>query len=181
MRRHGHGEAAELGVRQAKHEAIVLIDSDAHPMASHWLECTVDKMDKHTRLAGPRLGVPHRGNPYKWFIHPYFMSFFKSDLGSRVILRKVRGNDTDTGEEATIRMLDANLGIIELPMEFCAQFSVGQPDVPTVSGGVFHAWFVTRLAKEQHAVAIEQGGRITRENYMLPLQQLLRQAYHLDY
>ena len=41
-RRHDHGEAAELGVKKARHEAIVLLDSDAHPMEAGWLNRTVD-------------------------------------------------------------------------------------------------------------------------------------------
>jgi len=179
--RHGHGEAAEAGARRAKHEAIVLLDSDAHPVAGDWLEQTADRLDEHTRLAGAEFRDTHRGNPYGRYIHPYFMAFFKADLGRHVVLRKVRGHDTDTGEEATIRMLDAGLGVVGYPMEFCARFSVGHPRVPTVSAGVFHAWYVTRLAKESAAVARETEGAITRENYLEPLVARLRETYQLDY
>jgi hypothetical protein len=97
------------------------------------------------------------------------------------VLRKVRGHDTDTGEEATIRLLDAGYEVKGLPIEFCEQFAVGNPRVPTVSGGVFHAWYVTRLGKEPEAVAKETGGEITVESYLQPLQAKLRQVYGLDY
>jgi hypothetical protein len=109
------------------------------------------------------------------------MTFFKSDLEKHIILRKMRGHTTDTGEEATIRVLDAGLEILGYPLEFCAQFAVGHPRVPTVSAGVFHAWYVTRLFKEKSTVDRETGGAVTRENYMHPLQELLRKTYHLNY
>lgn len=180
-RRHGHGEAAEVAVRRARHPYIVLLDSDAHPVGPSWLEMTVDRLDDTTRLAGAEFVDKHRGNPYGRFVHPHFMAFLNEDLGGHVVLRKVRGHDTDTGEEATIRLRDAGLGVLGYAIEFCEQFSVGHPRVPTVSAGVFHAWYVTRLAKEPDAVARETEGAVTRENYLEPLQALLRRTYGLDY
>src|SRR5579871_3282681 len=44
-RGHGHGEAAERGVRAARHPHVVLMDSDAHPVAPDWLECSADRLD----------------------------------------------------------------------------------------------------------------------------------------
>lgn len=180
-RQHAHGEAAEAAVRRARHPYIVLLDSDAHPVASCWLELTVDRLDEFTRLAGAEFVDRHKGNPYGRFIHPHFMAFFKSDLGHHVVLRKVRGHDTDTGEEATIRLRDANLGVLGHPIEFSEKFSVGHPRVPTISAGVFHAWYVTRLVKEAEAVARETDGAVSRERYLEPLQALLRNTYGLDY
>ena len=180
-KRHGHGEAAEAGVRLAKHEAIVLLDSDAHPVDPRWLEYTVDRLDDHYRLAGALFRGVHRGNTHGWYIHPYFMTFFKSDLGGNVILRKVRGHDTDTGEEATIRILDAGLGIHAYPMELCTEFAVGRPDTPSVAAGVFHAWYVTRLLKTPDSMARATNEEVTRENYLEPLQAKLRAAYGLEY
>ncbi len=179
--RHDHGEAAEIGVKRAKYEAIALLDSDAHPMQADWLELTVDRMDTLHPLAGAIFRDKHEGNPHGFYIHPHFMTFFKSDLEKHIILRKIRGHTTDTGEEATIRVLDAGLEILGYPLEFCSQFSVGHPRVPTVSAGVFHAWYVTRLFKEKSTVDRETGGAVTRENYMHPLQDLLRKTYHLNY
>lgn len=180
-RRHAHGEAAESAVRRAKYPYIVLLDSDAHPIAPCWLELTVDRLDESTRLTGAEFVDRHRGNPYGSFIHPHFMAFCQSDLGRHVVLRKVRGHDTDTGEEATIRLRDAGLGVLGHPIEFCADFSVGHPRVPTVSADVFHAWYVTRLAKDAETVARETDGAVTRETYLEPLQALLRRTYGLDY
>src|ERR1700690_117872 len=74
-RGHGHGEAAEAGVRATRHERIVLLDSDAHPIAPGWLEGTTDRLDDHYRLAGAIFREKHRGNPHGWYIHPHFMSF----------------------------------------------------------------------------------------------------------
>src|SRR5271170_5359201 len=74
-RRHDHGEAAELGVRKARHEAIALLDSDAHPMQPEWLNLTVDKLDERHRLAGAIFRDKHEGNPHGWYIHPHFMTF----------------------------------------------------------------------------------------------------------
>ena len=178
---HGHGESAEMGIQKARYDVIVLMDSDAHPVSRDWLECTADRLDDHHRLAGAKFRDFHRGNPHGWFIHPHFMVFFKTDFGKLVMLRKMRGNDTDTGEEATIRILEAKLGIIGHPIEFYPALSVGHPRVPTVAGGVFHAWYVTRLAKEAGAVARETGGVVTRENYLHPLRALLRKTYGLSY
>lgn len=180
-KKHNHGEAAEKGVKKAKYDTIVLLDSDAHPMEPNWLELTVDKMDAQHPLAGAIFNDKHEGNPHGWFIHPHFMVFFKKDLDKEIVLRKVRGHTTDTGEEATIRVLAAGKEIIGYPLVFCERFAVGHPRVPTVSGGVFHAWYVTRLFKETSTVDKETGGAVTRENYMHPLQEKLRKAYNLDY
>ena len=180
-RRHNHGEAAEAGVRAARHEAIVLLDSDAHPVSADWLEQSVDKLDDHHRLAGAVFRDRHAGNPHGWYIHPHFMVFLKEDLERTIILRKMRGHDTDTGEEATIRVLEAGKGIIGFPIERSERFSVGHPRVPTVAGGVFHAWYVTRLFMKPESVARETAGVVTPETYLFPLQQLLRQTYGLSY
>src|SRR4051812_24807929 len=51
-RAHTHGEAAEAGIAEAKYHRVVLLDSDAHPVADDWLALTVDKLDEHNRLAG---------------------------------------------------------------------------------------------------------------------------------
>lgn len=178
---HRHGEDAEEAVRAAKYEHIALLDSDAFPMRADWLALTVDKLDAHNRLAGAIFRDKHEGNPHGWYIHPQFMAFCKSDLGKLIILRKIRGHTTDTGEEATIRVLDAGLGILGYPIELCMQFAVGHQRVPTVAGGVFHAWYVTRLIKEKSTVDKETGGAVTRENYQYPLQDLLRKTYGLGY
>lgn len=179
--RHTHGEAAEVGVRAAQHEIIVLLDSDAHPVDACWLALTADRLDAHCRLAGAQFHSPRRDNPYGWYIHPHFMAFFKADLGRHVVLRKIPGRDTDTAEESTVRLLNAGLGVAGHPIEFCERFSVGHPTFPTVSAGVFHAWYSTRLAKNTGEVSRETEGVITRENYAEPLRQRLREAYCLDY
>lgn len=179
--RHKHGEAAEAGVRLAKHERIVLLDSDAHPMDSIWLKATVDRLNDHYRLAGPEFHKRQPDGSYTKYVHPHFMAFFRDDLGKLIVLRKTRKHETDTGEEATERVLAAGYGILWQPMEFCKQFSVGHPQVPTVSAGVFHAWSITQLLKNPRSVARQTGGAVTRESYLEPLQALLRQAYHLDY
>jgi hypothetical protein len=168
-------------VRAAKYDRIVLLDSDAHPMDANWLSLTADRLDEHCRLAGAQFHSPRRDNPYGWYIHPHFMAFFKADLGHHIILRKTRGRDTDTGEESTIRLLNAGLGVMGYPIELCARFSVGHPSFPTVSAGVFHAWYSTRLAKSTAEVSRETGGVITRESYSEPLSKLMREAYQLDY
>lgn len=109
------------------------------------------------------------------------MAFFKSDLGTIIVLRKLRGEDTDTGEEATLRALAAGLGIIGHRLEFCDRLSVGHPNVPTVAGGVFHAWYVTRLMRQEAEVVKETGGLVTRAGYLEPLQARLRAEYRLGY
>lgn len=178
---HRHGENAEAAIRTAKYDYIALLDSDAFPIEADWLNLTIDKLDDQTPLAGAIFRDKHEGNPHGWYIHPHFMTFRKSDLEKLIILRKMRGHATDTGEEATIRVLDAGLNILGYPIEFCQQFAVGHPRVPTVAGGVFHAWYVTRLIKERSTVDRETGGLVSRENYQQPLQELLRKAYNLNY
>ncbi len=180
-RGHGHGEAAESGVRAAKHDHVVLLDSDAHPIDQSWLELTIDKLDAHHRLAGAIFRGMHRSNPHGWYIHPHFMAFHKTDLGNSVTLQKPRGTDLDTGELATVRQLDAGLGVIGYPLELCERFAVGHPHFPTVSAGVFHAWYGTRLLKDTRTVGEETSGAVNKTNYLEPLQARLREAYRLDY
>jgi len=180
-RGHGHGEAAELGVANARYEHVVLLDSDAHPIDRMWLTLTVDRLDNHHRLAGGVFRGMHKANPHRWYIHPHFMAFHKADLGNRITLRKVPGQDLDTGELATIRLLDAGLGILGYPIEFCAAFDVGHPHFPTLTAGVFHAWYGTRLRKDTRTVQTETNGAVTDANYLAPLQKRLRQVYALDY
>jgi glycosyltransferase involved in cell wall biosynthesis len=180
-KRHSHGEAAEIGVQAATHDVCVLLDSDAHPVDSDWLALTADQLDDHCRLAGAQFHTPRRDNPYGWYIHPHFMTFFKADLGTNIVLRKTPGRDTDTAEDSTIRMLDAGLGVTGYGIEFCQRFSVGHPVFPTVSAGVFHAWYSTRLSKTSDGVSRETAGTVTPENYSMPLRELLRRAYELEY
>ena len=180
-RGHGHGEAAERAIRTAKYERIVLMDFDAHPLSPDWLAQSVDKLDDQHRLAGAVFVQKHKGNPHGWYVHPHFMAFFKSDLGGLVVLRKMRGHDTDTGEEATIRVLDAGRGIVKLPLQLCERFAVGHPSVPTVSGGVFHAWYSSRLENNEAEVIRETQGRVTRATYLDPLKARLRADYGLTY
>jgi len=178
---HRHGEAAEYGVKKALHDVIVLLDSDAHPVSANWLSETADRLDETHRLAGAEFRDWHKANPHGWFIHPHFLVFFKKDLGDLVILRKVRGNDADTGEEATLRIMDAGLVAIRHPIVFSAEFDVGHPRVPTVSGGIFHCWYVTRLLLDPKGVEKESSGQVTPETYLHPLQAKLRARYGLDY
>jgi glycosyltransferase involved in cell wall biosynthesis len=180
-RGHGHAEAAELGIAGARYEHIVLLDSDAHPIDPAWLELTVDRLDHHNRLAGGIFHGQHKANPRGWYIHPHFMAFHRDDLGGNITLRKVRGEDLDTGELATIRLLDAGLGVIGYPLEFCRAFDVGHPHFPTITAGVFHAWYGTRLGKEARTVSEETKGAVTYASYVEPLQARLRKAYNLAY
>ena len=179
--RHSHGQAAEAGVAAATHGIIVLMDSDAHPTSGRWLELTADKLDDHVRLAGAQFQIPRRDNPQGWYIHPHFMTFFKADLGTQITLRKTRGRDTDTGEDSTVRLLDAGLGVLGYPIEFSERFSVGHPALPTVSAGVFHAWYSTRLVKNSGEVHAETGAGITQDSYAGPLRERLRKFYGLAY
>ena len=177
---HSHGEAAEAGAQAARHESIVLLDSDAHPVEPGWLDLTVDRLNEHDRLAGAVFNGWHEGNPYGWYIHPHFMAFQRADLDRYVVLRKVRRN-FDTGEEATLRFLNAGLGVIGYPLVFCEHFAVGHPHFPTVAAGVFHAWYGTRLLTEMRTVDRETRGAVTDANYLQPLQQRLRETYRLRY
>jgi hypothetical protein len=181
MAGHGHGEAAEAGARAAKFSRIVLLDSDAHPIAPDWLQNSLDLLDDHHRLAGAVFRSPHQGNPHGWYIHPHFMAFFKSDLGGLVVLRKLRGDATDTGEEATLRVLSAGRGIIGHEIRFCQRFDVGHPRVPTIAGGVFHAWYTSRLLRNEAEVVRESEGQVSRSKYLDPLMSRLRNEYHLPY
>lgn len=180
-RGHGHGQAAEAGVRAAKHEHVVLLDSDAHPVSDDWLAGSADRLDARHRLAGAVFRDTHRGNPHGWYVHPHFMAFLKSDLDRLIVLRKRHGEDTDTGEEATMRVLAAGHEIVGHPITFCEAFAVGHPRVPTLAGGVFHAWYVSRLMQNEAEVARETEGAVTRARYLAPLQAKLRAAYGLAY
>jgi len=180
-RGHGHGEAAEVGAAYARHDYIVLLDSDAHPVASNWLELTVDRLDGQHRLAGPVFHGLHKANPHGWYIHPHFMAFQRADLKHHITLRKIRGTDLDTGEAATLKVLSAGFAVVGYPIELCESFDVGHPHFPTQAAGVFHAWYGTRLSKEARTVREETAGAINGGTYLGPLIARLRAAYCLDY
>jgi len=180
-RDHGHGEAAEAGVRAARHEHVVLLDSDAHPVSAEWLANSVDRLDDTHPLAGAVFRSPHAGNPHGWYIHPHFMAFRGRDLGGLIVLRKLRGEATDTGEEATLRVLAAGRQVIGHEIGGAgARFEVGHPHVPTVAGGVFHAWYVSRLLHNEEGVISETAGRVSRATYLEPLMARLREVYGLS-
>ncbi|MBV9627874.1 MAG: glycosyltransferase [Xanthobacteraceae bacterium] len=178
---HGHGEAAEFGIRVARHNRIVLLDSDAFPIRGDWLELTADRLDARNRLAGARFSSRHAGNPHGWYVHPHFMAFFKADVGTLVKLRKLKGVDTDTGEEATMRVLASGYEVLAYPIEYDARFDVGRPNIPTISAGVFHAWYISRLEHEEDEVIRETDGAISRSTYSAPLQNKLRQFFNVTY
>lgn len=178
-RGHGHAEAAEHGVKSARHDAIVLLDSDAHPVDSTWLASTVDRLDDRHRLAGAVFHGNHDGNPHGWYIHPHFMAFWKADLGTLVTLGKV-GN-WDTGEATTVRMVEHGVGVVGHPLVQSERFAVGHPHFPTIAAGVFHAWYGTRMQKETRSVARETAGAVNASSYLAPLQARLREVYQLDY
>jgi hypothetical protein len=75
-----------------------------------------------------------------------------------VMLRKMKGNETETGEEAILRMLAAGHGMIGHEIAQCKRFAVGHHHFPTIAGGVFRAWYVTRLIKNEAALAAETNG-----------------------
>jgi hypothetical protein len=181
QKEHHHGEAAEAGVRRARHRHIVLLDSDAHPMESGWLENSIDLLSDRIRLVGARFVDRHTGNPHGFYIHPHFMCFYRDDLGDLVVLRKLRGDTTDTGEEATIRVLERGYDIIGHPIVFAEPFAVGHPRVPTAAGGVFHAWYMSRLMRNEAEVIRETQGVVSRANYHDPLVARLRERYALNY
>jgi len=178
-RGHGHGEAAEAGVQAARFESVVLLDSDAHPVEHTWLEATVDRLDEKHRLAGAAFHGDHDGNPHGWYIHPHFMAFRKRDLGELITLRKL--DRWDTGEAATVRLLERGFEVIAHPLARSERFDVGHPHFPTESAGVFHAWYGTRMQKEMRSVARETNGALSASNYLEPLQARLREVYQLDY
>jgi hypothetical protein len=175
--RHHHGEAAEEGVRHAKYDRIVLLDSDAHPVDHIWLHATIDRLDGYYRLAGAERVKQLTDGSSVRYIHPHFLAFLKEDFQTHVILR----HEYDTGRDATERILRAGLGVIGYPIEVSTRFSVGIPGIPTVSAGVFHAWYTTRLGKHSAPLAQEKRGRLSYETYVKPLQALLRQTYRLNY
>ena len=178
---HGHAEAAELGIRAARYDRIVLLDSDAFPISKDWLELTADRLDERNRLAGARFVSRHAGNPHGWYVHPHFMTFFKADAGTLVNLRKLRGVDTDTGEEATMRVLAAGYEVLAYPIEHCAHLNVGRRNIPTISAGVFHAWYISRLHHEESEVIRETNGAISRSTYSVPLQNKIREVFKVNY
>lgn len=181
QKEHRHGETAEAGVRLARHRHIVLLDSDAHPIEPGWLENSVDRLSDRVRLAGARFVDRHTGNPHGFYIHPHFMCFYRDDLDDLVVLRKVRGDTTDTGEEATIRVLDRGYDLVGHPIVFAEQFTVGHKQVPTIAGGVFHAWYMSRLIRHEAAVIRETQGAVSRARYHEPLVARLRAHYALTY
>jgi glycosyltransferase involved in cell wall biosynthesis len=178
-RGHGHAEAAELGAQAARYDRIVLLDSDAHPIDHTWLARTADRLDEQHRLAGAAFHGRHEGNPNGWYIHPHFMAFQKRDLGNLVTLKKVK--KWDTGEAATVRLLELGFGVIAHPLVRSARFDVGHPHFPTEAAGVFHAWYGTRMQKERRSVARETNGAVSAASYLEPLQARLREVYRLGY
>lgn len=191
--RHGHAEAAGCGIQLAQYPTIVLLDSDAHPIAFDWLTLTADALGDRCRLAGPKFVSHHTGNPFGWYVHPHFMAFPRVDFGHDVILEKLRGETTDTGEEATIRLFEKGKTIAALPLQTCrdlppdhphavyARFAFGHPHFPTISGSVFHAWYGSRLTREEEVVRAETAGATTARNYRDPIMRGLRELYSLDF
>ena len=117
------------------------------------------------------------------------MVFFKAISGGDVVLRKVRGETTDTGEEATIRLLERGKKIEALPLESCPslapdhphaayrRFSFGHPHFPDDQRRRF-----PRLVWHAVEEGSEGGGRgngrnaITATAYQGPMMAVLRRV-----
>ena len=105
----------------------------------------------------------------------------------------MRGGNTDTGDEATFRLLERGKKIEALPLESCPalspehpyaayrRFSFGHPHFPTIGAGVFHAWYGTRLKKDAKVVGAETAGAISSNAYQGPMMAALREFYSLNY
>ncbi|WP_374547293.1 glycosyltransferase [Rhodoblastus sp.] len=178
---HGHGQAAEMGVRAARFDRIVLLDSDAFPVKDDWLAQSADRLDDEHRLAGAAFVADRAFHDHGFYIHPHFLAFFKADLGGLIVLRKLRGESEDTGEESTIRVLAAGKKIVALPIEFFAPLGVGRHDIPTISSGVVHAWYSSRLISQETEVKRESAGAISMASYGAPLQEKIRAHFSLTY
>lgn len=178
---HGHGEAAEMGVRTARFDRVVLLDSDAFPVQDDWLAQTADRLDEEHRLAGAAFVADRACHDHGFYAHPHFLAFFKADLGGLIVLRKLRGEAEDTGEESTIRVLAAGKKIITAPIAFYAPLGVGRQDIPTISAGVVHAWYSSRLVSREAEVQRESSGAISMANYGAPLQAKIRAHFGLSY
>jgi len=172
---------AEEAVRLAKYEAIALLDSDAHPMQADWLALTVDKMDAQHPLAGAIFRDKHEGNPHGWYIHPHFMTFFQIRPGKthhpaenpRPHHGHRRGSHDPRagGREGNPRLPHRVLqGALRGPSPRAHGVRRGLPCV--VCDPAF-----------QGAKHRGQGdrGAVSRENYMYPLQEMLRKTYNLNY
>jgi glycosyltransferase involved in cell wall biosynthesis len=177
----GHGEAAEMGARAARFDRIVLLDSDAFPVKDDWLTQTADRLDEEHRLAGAAFVAERACHDHGFYAHPHFLAFFKADLGGLIVLRKLRGESEDTAEESTIRVLAAGKKIIASPIEFFAPLGVGRQDIPTISSGVVHAWYSSRLASQEAEVQRESSGAISMDSYGAPLQEKIRAHFGLNY
>lgn len=174
---HRHDEAAEKGARAARHEHIVLLASDAFPMTEDWLARSVDLIDDTRPIAGALFPSRHRDNPRGWYIHPHFMAFRKRDLGTLVVLRRPADHATDAGEEATLRVLAAGGELVGHDIDFCPEFDVGHPHLPTIAGGIVQSWYASRLLHDEAEVLRETAGRISRARYLDPLMARLKAAY----
>ena len=165
-KQHRHGDDAEEATRAAKYEYIALLDSNAFPIDANWLDLTVDKLDDRHPLAGAKFVDKHEGNPHGWYIHPHFMTYRKSDLGRLIILRKIRGHTTDTGEEATIRVLEAGREIIAYPSTFAnaskSGISASRPCPPAYSTPGMSPGSSNTRARSIRKPAGQSAGRTTR-------------------
>ena len=145
------------------------------------LEATVDRLDENHRLAGAAFVADRVWHDHGWYVHPHFMAFFKADLGGLIVLRKLRGDAEDTGEESTIRVLAAGKQIVRHPIEYYAPLGVGRQDIPTISAGVVHAGYSSRLALQEPEVERESAGAISMVSYGAPLQEKIRAQFGLSY
>jgi hypothetical protein len=142
---------------------------------------TADRLDEEHRLAGAAVVADRVCHGHGFYIHAHFLTFFKADLGGLIVLRKLRGEDADTGEESTIRVLAAGKKIITAPIEFFAPLDVGRQDIPTIASGVVHAWYSSRLVSQEAEVKRESSGAISMAIYGAPLQNKIRAHFGLTY
>lgn len=154
----GHGKALDFAALIARGEILIALDSDAHPVADHWIAKLTEMLKNHACA-----GVHH----HREYVHPCCLAIRASTFhGHRLSFQSRWTKDYaqlgrtawDVGEAISMRLLEMGEKLAYVPLDPGTAEVHQRNELGTVTRGgiyggiVYHAWYGSRIKQDPAAV-----------------------------